>query len=391
MMGEGKRLEHNKRNAAEEKGKERRENKSNTLKKAGVMASGLLLTCALAKCGGNKSDTPADTSTDDGVTMQPCEPEEKARANLNVMPGMGYDTEDGEERRCNSEGGCLMGINEGEDIVIVNPEGVEEKWNVESIDEDMVVLKDSFSDRTIEVERGGSMYLDVEEGVSVFMEVQLVGSCLEGVCENGMATDIVNATGKAMVEVTVGGETKRILLADGESTALPIAGHTVDITLVKAVDGHVNVMVSSTSTDIKAELGDPVVEDTSLEVGDVSLKNQSSSDSATVECSRLTATLTITDEEIVDEETGEPIPYEREFEEGSKLMLGGQEFEVTSILAKIVEEGRDEVISNPKSYVKLTNITTAEEIVLRKGERLEVDEGKTIEVGTINVIVPDYY
>ncbi len=400
MMGEGNRLEHNKRNVSEERGKERKDNSKNrTLKKAGVLVGGLLLVGTMAKCGSNNGNS-TDTSTDDSVNDAPCNPVEKSRANLKVVPGMGYDTEY-DRRRCTEDEGCKMGVNIGDEIAVVNPSGMEEKWVVESVDNDLVVLKDLLTDRTMEIERGGSTFIDrtvdPETGEVIqtnhFMEVYLLGACSIGtVCEEGVSTDVDNATGRAIVALTAGEETKRVMLSDDEGTTVSIGGYTVHLTMAKVTDGHFNIVYSVEGSDEKSELGEPVVEGEEHAVNDtLNIRNESSEDSATITCANsVKVTLRIIDEDVVDEETGLPIEYERELEEGDMLEIGGKNYEI-KILAKLTGQRPYELVDWNKSGVEFVDANTGERTVKYKNQTLSVGEGKIIEVGEIYVYTPPQY
>lgn len=391
MMGEGNRLEHRK-NAAEEKNRKEEKKPNAALKKAGVLVSGLLLTGVLAKCTSDNGNNSNDTSTDTDVPTNVCDKVESSRANLQVVPGMGYDTEY-DRRRCSDEDGCKTGINEGDDIVVVNPSGVEETWEVESIDNDLVVLKDKLSDRTMEIEMGGSTFIDISEDgyTSHFMEVYLLGACSVGTtCEEGVSTDVVNATGRAVVAVSANGETKRVMLSDEEGTNVSVGGYNVTLTMAKVTEGHLNIVYSVDDSGEKSELGEPVVEGETHMVNDeLAITNEVSSDSQTVECSTVMAVLKITDTDRVDEE-GVPIPYERELAEGDMLEIGGKNYQIR-ILAKLIGVRPFEQTDFNKSGVEFIDMNTGEREVKYKNEVLDLGDGKTIEVGKINVYYPPGY
>jgi len=391
MMGEGKRVAYNKRNAAEEKGKERKESNKmkGALRKAGVIAGGLLLAGALAKCTSDNGN-PSDTGTDTDVPASTCDKLESSRANLQVIPGMGYDTEY-DRRRGSDEDGWRMGVNEGEESAIVNPAGVEETWMVESIDDDLVVLKDLLSDRTMEIELGGSTFIDIIEDSETgelsytnhFMEVYLLGACSVGDDCEGISTDVINATGRAIVAVSANGETKRVMLSDEEGTAVSVGGYDVTLTMAKATENQFNIVYSIDSGE-KAELGEPVSEgETHMVNEELSITNEVSSDSATAECSTIMAVLKITDSDHVDAE-GVPIPYERELEEGDTLEIGGKTYQIR-ILAELRGTRPFEQINWNVSGVELMDTSTGDREVKYKNGVFDLGDGKTIEVGEIKI------
>lgn len=388
MMGEEKRLEARK-NPAEKreqdrKGKNELKGGKKNLIATGVLATSLVLG-GLAGCGSNK-DGPTDAQTDDDVAGEVnCEKTEKARANLEVKSGWGtvtaVDETDEIERRCSQEK-CQMGINEGEEIIINTASNGEERWVVESVNADsegaLVVLKDPESDRTIEMQTGGSLYTD---GIDMeFIDVKLVGVCEGGTCENGVSADVENADGKAILLVTVGEASKRVMLSDGEAVSVEVGGRRVELLLAKATESQAYVIVD------EAELGAPVTEgeEMATEAG-TTVKNEVSSDNATVQCSTLSVTL-----EITDLVTGDPPEvFEAEFVEGGTLFIGEKAYEVRSILPEIIVIGGVERVNTDYSAVRLVETSSGDELVRYVGEEIVLDDaGKRVTVKAINVDRP---
>ena len=401
MMGEGNRLKHNRKNDAEKRGNERKKEIKKTLKKVGVIAGGLLLVGTLAKCTSDNGNNSNDTNTDTDVPANFCDKIESSRANLQVVPGMGYDTEY-ESRRCSDEDGCKMGVNEGDAITVVNPTGIQEQWFVESVDNERVVLKDLLTDRTMDIEVGGATFIDVvedpESGEPTYtthiMDVYLLGACSIGTTceEGGVTTDIVNSIGKAIVAVSANGETKRVMLSDEEGATVSVGGYNVTLTMNKVTEGNFNIVYRVGDSDEKAELGEPVAEGEAHAVNDeLSIANEVSSDSATTACSTVMAVLKVTDTDHVDEE-GEPIPYEVEIEDGGTVTIGGKTYQL-SVLAKIADGSVRpfEQVNLNKSGVEFMDLNTGESEVRYKNQTLDLGGGKTVQVGAINVYYPPGY
>ncbi|NYZ77523.1 hypothetical protein H0O02_04400 [Candidatus Micrarchaeota archaeon] len=389
-MGEGKKLEHE-RNIAEKH--EKKEPKARSALAPYLLAGGVLIAgAALGRCASNGT-TPNDAATDSetDAPQNSCTKIEKARANVKAASGWGYDMGES-QKRCSETSGCAMGMNIGDEIMIANS-GVDEKWVVDNMtvsDEgDKVTLKNVVSDdgrnyvfgtKTIEIQAGGSLYTDGIE--NAFIDAQLIGVCRYGTCENGVSVDDWNATGKALLSLSVLNEdgtraTKRILLTDLESTTVTVGRYTVDLMLIKATESQAYVTYNVTSGgSAKSDLGKPVDEGYSVEVlPDVSLDNEVSSDSSIATCSRLTVTFEITDRA---EEGGEP--FEAEFSEYDTLYLDGKEYKISSILAEMTGPNRD-VIHQNKSAVKL--LEGGSETVLYFGETMELDT-KSVLVKSIN-------
>ncbi len=383
-MGEEKRLE-NRRNPAEnrEKKNELKGGKKDLIGACILTGSLALGGAALGGCGSDNTG-PRDTDTD-GEVPASCDKEERARANLRVVEGWGYD-EDGESRRC-SAGKCDMGVNQGDEIMVAEPGGAGEKWRVDSVSEEKVIIKDPDTDKKVEVMAGGSLFIEGDQ--NTYVDVNLVGMCISGTCDNGVSADVVNAEGKAILSVTAGGETKRVLLADGERATVNVGGYTVNLTLARATQTQAYVIYDVSGGEAKAELGEPVNEGSEVELVDgVTLKNEVSSDSATVQCSKLSVKILITDYSEV-EEGEEPVPFEAEFGEGDLLILRDRTLKVASILAETESSGYSEVVVANMSGVKFVEVDSGEATVLYKGESLDMPDAlQKIEVAAVNVDRP---
>jgi len=376
MMGEGKRLENSRRND-ENKEDKKKELKTGRLRKFGqacLLTGGILLAGAgLAKCTSDGNGSSSDTSTDGDVTSS-CTDNAKSRANLRVKSGWGYNTET-EDRRCYNESGCDMGINLWDNIEIVNPDGLEETWTVDSIENALVTLTPTDgSGRTIEIMPGGSVYKDGD--LQSFVEVTLIGSCSNKTCENGISVDVDNATGKTMLELRVGGEMKLVLLEEHETRTVSIGGRNVNITLASATESQAYVIV----TEVEGtELGTPVNEEESVELdSDLTVMNIASSDSAVAECSDLTVTFEV----VIHREGEEDVPFEMEFSEGDSLVFSnGKIYDVGLIVAEIT--GGGSALDQDVSGVRLDDTGGSESIGLRPWHSL-TEGNTTVTVISIN-------
>ncbi len=371
-MGEGKGMEYSKINEAKKKEEKKGALGKNSFFKALLLGSALTVsTFVLPKCSEEER-----TVISNPVSNGKCSSDKKARANLNVISGWGYDVND-EEMRCSNSSGCKMGVNLGDEIIVLGEEN-EEKWKVAEIKkeengEEIVLLKPATTDesndtRTINIKKGGALYTDGER--HKFINVSLLGICLnEETCENGISMDDKNATGKAVLAITVGEETKRVLLKDLEGISLSMGEYTIDIMLARATESQAYVIYNIVSNNInnnrRADLGEPIGEDEVLQpLEDLSIKNEVSSDSITATCRKLSVQLEITNT-AMGENTS---PYTVELVEGDIIESGNNELTIESLLPEIIKEDGVEKVTNAKSAISIRDKSNGEVTVLYTDE-----------------------
>jgi len=393
-MGEGKKTGYSKI----DEGKKNKENenvgKNSFLKMLLVSGALVASSFALPKCS-EETRTIIKDGSSDGGNIEKCTSDKKARANLNVVSGWGYDTAE-EGRRCSNSSGCKMGINLNDEIIVLVEDG-EEKWKVAEIkkenEEEVVILKpvtdkskgESEDSRIINIKKGGALYIDGER--NKFMEVSLLGICLnEKTCENGISMDDENAIGKAVLAITVGEETKRVLLKDLEGITLSMGGYTINLVLARATESQAYVIYNIISNDIannrSADLGEPIGEDEVVQpLEDLSIKNEVSSDSITATCGKITVELEITNTALGESAS----PYTVELKEGETIVdTNNNEYKIDTILPEIIKSGGVEKVLDEKSAIVIKSESNGEVTVLYTDESVQYGD-LLIRVKRINV------
>ena len=405
MGGDCNKLDKERKTPANEKEQEQKEEKSKLktdlrkLRNAVILTAGILTAAAtFARCGSTDDNGSTDAHTEgemgeveDGpdaeeagdveeeeIEVPPCENDEKTRANVKVPSGWGY-VEDDNEKVCSSESGCLMGINEGEELVMKNADGQKERRVVESISEEALVARNAEDeDKVLEVGIGGGIDTDGEQ--ERFVSVSLAGTCNSGTCENGVSTDVDNATGAMTLEVKIGEDTGRVVLSDGETKTVEVGENSVTVTLVKATESQAYVIYGISGSTVEGtELGTPVDQGSEVYVESITLKNRASSDNAAVECRTLYASIAVLDANLgVDE------PFTYEYKEDGLIELGDKKYKVEKIFAETVTKEDGTVWPDPNlSSVVFTDVDSGEEIVLYAGDEIKFEDGSTINLENV--------
>jgi|GEM_PF-2166164 len=335
-----------------------------------------------------------DVPEEDAVIPGTCEYSDKPAADLRVSAAWGYDNEeDGTCRTEWGEGGCLMGVVEG-DVIKLRAGESEEAWTATGVeldvDENEVLVLENASGNKIKVDATKSIYWEGDYSgwpteVEGLGNLRLAAVCTNGICSNGVSADVDGMTGKVLVGVQLGETVERVLLSEGENATVKIGEIEVEVSVGKVTESQAYINYSikqgvvQSEGDMKVALSEKSEEAVVDDVFGVSLKNDVSADSDNAGCYETVAVLTLTDDS--------GITWDVEVPEGETIELsGGVEFVVSKVL---VDSGRGEygeLEPSTSGAVKLVQVDGSGEwsdseggvLVLKNGESQPNILGTTI-------------
>ncbi len=326
------------------------------------------------------------TVTDGGVQPGQCEKTKNAVAHLNVSANWsqyGNKCED-------AAGGCLAGAKVGDSLTVSLGDTQTETWTVNEVLDNLVRLGNG--NAVIEVS-GTSSHYNSGNGQWASTEstgrgsLRLLDSCTFGEC-----MEVNERAGMSLLEVTYNAETRRVLMAEGETETVDYnggavnGGVTVNLTLRMSTNDNayvtweVNNNVQSDSEPLTMPLGQGE-NHTSLDVTIANVVSTESDDVANSSEDCVTKSIVLLDD-------GAQSPV---LSEGDTFVTQhGVELEV----ARIMVEAYDGLALLSDCAVKLVRVSDGEEIILRGGETQQNLNGgsvtfHSVEYTEVQPVAPD--
>lgn len=335
-------------------------------------ATDATVTDALVDGGVTNDGSKVDGSSTDGGVSTECLKTESAVAHLGVSPGWGQY-----ENVCSDVGECLTGVKVGDMLTLTLADSTVENWEVVDVSEaanGTIVL--SKGNAEIEANSTGSVYI---EGGSVQSteicnrgKLTVNAVCVEGRC-GGISTEVPERAGMALVEASyMGGNTKRLLLTEGETATVEYDDIVLDMTLRRATPETVYVSwsVNTPLQNDEEPLGMPLAEGETVSTLGVDVSNIVSVDNNDAETECVTKSVTLG-----DTNNGTTLQYT--LEEGQKVTTqSGVEFTVESVMVELNGDGS---VNLENSAVELTR-GDGEKLVLRGGETQDNLNGGSLNV-----------